>query len=70
MTRKRCAEEVLAQQPRFKRQYGPPSPQRTRDPLAEVSAEFLKNFVFTCGPGATGVNDLVWWVLLVWRARH
>lgn len=67
MSQKRCAEEVLVQQPRFKRQYGLPSPQTTRDPRAEASAEFLKNFVLTCGPGATGVNDLVWWVLLVLR---
>ena len=59
MARKRYAEEV--QQPqRFKRQCAPASPKRHSDPLAGLAAEFLQNFVYTCGSGATGVNDLVW----------
>ena len=69
MARKRdYAEDALPQQPAFKRQCALSSPQRARDALADAGATFLQAFGSACGPGATGVNDLVWWAFNSHRA--
>lgn len=70
MARKRdYAEDAQPQQPTFKRQCALGSPQRARDFLADAGATFLQAFGSACGPGATGVNDLVWWAFNSHRAR-